>query len=363
MNQSTVAGYHNDIWVGDSFFGAYRFPVPNPLVSGDTPTFSMPVAQQAPPQDPGTICYNSNTGNCPALAITQDSFGALYVADASNRVTVHYPALAAENSASSVCAMGCQLGGLAEQPYYLAPGAFGSLYLFNGLTFASGTTTNYSLPVPTTLGGLQVLVNGVASPISNVLPSQVNFVVPFEAPGSGKAQVTVVNSATSQVIGSGTLNMNVASPGFFTTNAAGTGQIAALNCNQTPCENTLNGTKSPVNPGKYIQFFLTGQGTAGLSPGPPADGHLPSGTVTTATPVVYVGSSQATVAFSGLAPCCVGLWQINIQIPSNINLGGFGNFPAGIFPVLVDYNGLPSNSPGNNSNPSVATTIAISAPE
>ena len=97
--------------------------------------------------------------------------------------------------------------------------------------------------------------------------------------------------------------------------------------------------------------------------GVPPDGHLPSGTVNTAPPVVYIGSAQATVAFSGLAPCCVGLWQINVQIPSSLNLGGFGNFAAGVFPVLIDYNGITSNTPANNANPYVATTIVVNAPE
>ena len=356
VNQHTVAGYHNDIWVGDTGLSISRYPVPNPLVNGITPSLTMPAAEVA---GPSVTCSGSLCGY-PAIAITQDSFGNLYVADTTNRISIHYAALAAENGASFVCAMGCNLGGLAEQPYYLAPGAFASLFLFNGLTFASTATINYTLPVPTTLGGLQVFVNGQPSPIASVSTSQINFVVPFEAPGTGTAQVAVVNASTSQVLGSGTVSMNAASPGFFTTNQQGTGQIAALNCNKTPCENTLNGPNNPLNPGKLIQLYLTGQG---LVPGAPPDGQLPSGTVNTAKPVVYVGATQATVQFSGLAPCCVGLWQINVEIPSNFSLQGFGNFPTGIFPVLVDYNGLPSNSPGNNSSTSLATTIAINAPQ
>ncbi|HUE04087.1 MAG TPA: hypothetical protein VMR62_31345 [Bryobacteraceae bacterium] len=356
VNPNTVAGYHDDIWVGDSGLSISRYPVLNPLVTNNTPSLYMAAAEVAGPS------LSCSLGLCgyPAIAITQDSNGALYVADATNRVAIHYPALAGQNGASFVCAMGCALGGLNDQPFYLAPGAFASLYLFNGLTFASSATTNYSLPVPTTLGGLQVLVNNTASPVTNVLTNQINFVVPFEAPSSGTAQVVVVNSSTSQVLGSGSMSMNTAAPGFFTTNQQGTGQIAALNCNQTPCENTLNGAKNPVSQGKYIQFFLTGQGAVA---GVPPDGHLPSGTVNTAPPVVYIGSAQATVAFSGLAPCCVGLWQINVQIPSSLDLGGFGNFAAGVFPVLIDYNGITSNTPANNGNPYVATTIVVNAPE
>jgi uncharacterized protein (TIGR03437 family) len=255
--------------------------------------------------------------------------------------------------------MGCNLGTLNDPPFYLAPGGFGSLFAFAPVTFPVTATTNTAYPVPTTLGGVQVLVNGTPSPITAVASSQINFVVPFEAPSSGTAPVAVVNPATSQILASGSMNMNSASPGFFTLNQAGTGQIAALNCNQSPCEDTVNGSSNPVQPGKYIQFYLTGQG---LIPNAPPDGQGSTGAVNTSSqPVVYIGGTQATLQYSGLAPGFPGVWQINIQIPNSpTNLPGF---PAGIFPVLIQYEGLASNTPANNRNPALATTIAINAPE
>ncbi len=356
VNQSTVAGYQNDIWVGDNS-GLSRYPVPSPLGNNNTPTLRMPAAELTG----GQSLFCSGTSNCllPAVAITQDSFGALYVADSSNRVGIHYPALAGTNGASFVCAMGCSLGTLNDPPFYLAPGGFGSLFAFAPVTFPVTATTNTAYPVPTTLGGVQVLVNGRPSPITAVAPSQINFVVPFEAPSSGTAPVAVVNPATSQILGSGSMSMNSASPGFFTLNQAGTGQIAALNCNQSPCEDTVNGSSNPVQPGKYIQFYLTGQG---LIPGAPPDGQGSTGAVNTSSqPAVYIGATLATLQYSGLAPGFPGVWQINIQVPNSPeNLGGF---PAGIFPVLIQYEGLTSNSAANNRNPALATTIAINAPE
>jgi len=379
VNQSTIAGYHNDIWVADYGYGLSRFPVPNPLVTGNTPTLTLAAAEVA---GPSISCVHPVCGY-PAVAVTQDSFGALYVADVSNRLAIHYPAMVATNGASFTCSMGCGLGvpagGQSKPTVGLAPGAFGSLFMFAGLTFPAAGMGNTVLPVPPTLGGLEVLVScatGVTcppsgqptggaftegfaySPMAYVGPGQINFVVPNEAPEAGTAQLRVVEASTNQVLGSGDIQMAAATPAFFTTNSQGTGQIAALNCNQNPCEDTQNGTKSPINPGKVIQFFLTGQG---LATGAPADGNIPSGQVNTPPPVVYIGLSQGTVQFSGLAPCCVGLWQINVQIPQSP--GGFQNFPAGVFPVLVEYQGLASNTPANNSNQNAATTIVVSAPE
>ena len=364
VNQNTVAGYHNDIWVGDISHGLSRYPVPNPLGT-NAATLTMPAAEVTGPSltCTGSLC------EFPVVAITQDSYGALYVADISNRVAIHYPALAGTNGASFVCAMGCNLGGLTDTPYYLAPGAFATLYPFNGLSLASGVTAN-GVPYPTTLAGLQVLVNGQPSPVQYVSPGQINFVVPFEAPTSGTAQVAMVNASTSQVLGSGSMTMNVAAPGFFIISPApgvtpAAGQIAALNCNivNGACgDNTVNGTAHPVNPGSIIQLFLTGQGS-GLVPNAPPDGQGSSGQVTTASqPVVYIGGSQGAVQYSGLAPGYPGLWQINVQIPDSANLKIIPGFPNGVFPVLVDYQGLVTDPSTNISTYGLSTTIVINGP-
>ena len=152
--------------------------------------------------------------------------------------------------------------------------------------------------------------------------------------------------------------MNVASPGFFTNNAKGSGQIAALNCNQSPCDNTRNSLTSMALVDSTIQLFGTGQGVV---PGAPPDGEPAKGAVSTqTTPTVYIGGPPAaTVTYSGLAPGLVGVWQINVKIPHAPV--AFGNFPTNVFPVLVVYDGLPSNPAQNNSNPALATTIAIKA--
>jgi uncharacterized protein (TIGR03437 family) len=362
VNQSTVAGYHNDVWVGDSR-GLSRYATPNPLGT-NSPTLTMPVAEVAGPSQAcsGSLC------EYPAIAITQDSYGDLYVADWSNRVAIHYPALAGTNGASFVCAMGCGLGGLTDQPYYLAPGAYASLFPFAPLTLPVTATTNTASTVPTALGGVQVLMNGQPSPITYVSPSQINFVVPFEAPTSGTAALAVTDAATSQVLGSGTMIMNVAAPGFFiigpspgTTPAAG--QIAALNCNivNKACDNTVNGTAHPANPGSTIQLFLTGQGPVSNAP-PDGQADCSGGISTGSQPEVIIGTTIASVTFSGLAPCFVGLWQINAVIPASPGEPPTG-FPNGVFPVLVDFQGLVSEPSTNIHTPSLATTIVISAPQ
>jgi uncharacterized protein (TIGR03437 family) len=358
VNQNTVAGYHNDIWVGDAGYGLSRFPVPNPLVSGSTPTLTTPAAEVA---GPSITCPRGLCGYT-AVAVTQDSFGALYVADATNRVAIHYPAMQATNAANYGCSMGCLLGPTLVPTVGLAPDAFGALFTFSPYKLPLTVTSNTVLPVPKTLGGVQVLLNGVASPLAYVGPNQINFVVPIEAPTAGTAQLRVVDATTSQVLASGDITMALAAPAFFTKNSSGMGQIAALNCNQapSPCEDTQNSTSNPIQPGKVIQLYLTGQG---LVQGEPSDGQAAPGAVPTGSkPVVYIGGAQGTVQYSGLAPGYVGLWQINVQVPTDVNSGFFQNFPTNVYPVLVEYESLVSNTPANNSNPSVAATIVVNGP-
>ena len=358
VNPNSVAGYHNDVWVADNN-GLSRFPTPNPLGNSSVATLTEPAAEVQGGQS--LLCSGSNPCGYSALAVTQDGYGNLYAADSTNRVAVHYQALAATNGASFVCAMGCNMGGLNDPQYYLAPGVFASIFPFNGNTFASGSTNNTSTPIVTNLANIQVAIDGTLSPITTVASSQINFIVPFEAAQSGTAQLVVTNTSTSQVLGSGMVTMNSASPGFFTQSQTGAGQISALNCNtvvNNSCDDALNGTANPANPGSTIQLFLTGQG---LIAGAPKDGAGECAQIPTATPLVVIGGSQATVSYSGLAPCYAGLWQINVEIPQNPSQP-YPGFATGVFPVIIQYEGLTSNTKANNANPSLATTIVIKAP-
>jgi len=157
-------------------------------------------------------------------------------------------------------------------------------------------------------------VNGQPSPIFEVTPTQINLVVPSNAPTVGSAQVQVVQPSTGLILGSGNVTMNTVAPAMFTISQTGIGQIAARNA----VDNSVNSASNPVARGQYIELYGTGQG---LVHGGPPDGQLPTGTVSTPTnPQVFIGGIQvpsADIQFSGLAPCCVGLWQINVMIPES----------------------------------------------
>ncbi len=275
-----------DIWVGDSSAHVYHYPAYDALtLSNLQPDYNFAEA--------GSV-----------LAVTQDASGSLYVADSLNRVVIHFPGLAGINAANYIVGRA------------LSPGTIASLFtLSNQANFFSSTSASaYQLPIPTTLGDTQVTVNDVLSPVYYVGAGQVNFLVPNEAPVSGTATIEVVRASTGQVLGSGIIPMAPSSPGLFTLTATGSGQVAAVNQ-----DNTINGPSNPAPWGSIVAFYGTGMG---MVPNAPPDGAAATGpTPTTSTPQVVIGSAfvpSGYVKYSGLAPGLVGVWQVNVQIPNTV---------------------------------------------
>ncbi len=317
VNQAT-----GELWVGDTTGTVKKYPKFETLVFNQAST--------------GSVSSASAT-----LAMTQDPYGDLALADATSRVAIYYPGLQAINGASFL---------LNRQ---LAPGMFASL-CSPGSTcdpntrlaiFGTGTQSNTSLPLATNLGDVQVLVNGTPAPLTYVSPTQINFIVPMGTASSGTADVQVVQASTGRVYAAGIPQMNTYSPAIFMLdfNSADRNRQAAV-LNQ---DNTINSTTNCAARGSYIQIFATGQGY--LSNAPP-DGSAPTGLVTTPfTPHMNIGGQFVEeyprsgdevpqgqeVSFSGLSPQFPGLWQINVYIPKGVA-------PATQTPIAIFINSLSS---------------------
>ena len=78
---------------------------------------------------------------------------------------------------------------------------------------------------------------------------------------------------------------------------------------------------SPARPGETIQVFLTGLGAttpAGVdgAPGPSNPLAFTANSITS-----YVNNTLAKVGFAGLAPGFIGLYQMNLTLPSALTTG------------------------------------------
>jgi len=127
-------------------------------------------------------------------------------------------------------------------------------------------------------------------------------------------------------------------PALFTTNAQGTGQASALiagTASVVAPAGTFPGSR-PARPGEFISIYCTGLGDVTNRPGlGSASPTIPLATTLT-TPTVTIGGVAATVAFSGLAPGFVGLYQVNVQVPAIAQAGA-------AIPIILAIGGFTSN--------------------
>lgn len=183
-----------------------------------------------------------------------------------------------------------------------------------------------SLPLPTELNGVRVLVNQVPAPLLYVSAGQINFQVPHGTP-VGRVPVQVM--AGGNTVGSGDANIYEISPAVFVLDGTDTPQGAILNQNDA-----VNSQTAPARRGEIIQIFATGQGPVSTTP---SDGAPPTDLTTTTTlPRAYVSVAEAEVEFSGLSPQFPGVWQVNVRIPDR-------EYISGQVPLVITLNGVESN--------------------
>lgn len=263
------------------------------------------------------------------VSVATDPFGNPVIAEAgTNRVTFYYPAIDYTTSAGGVPG---QLSGNAANLFGgFAPGMLATIFAFPSAPFGSSTASFTSVPISTTLSDVQVTVGGLPAPLLYVSPSQINFQAPVGTPVGGLQEIQVSRVSTSQVLASWLFPISAVSPGLFTVDGSGSGQLAALNQ-----DGSVNNGANPAKAGSIVTLFATGQG---VIDGMPPDGQPAQGMVSTPeSPEVFINSGfvpAGDVQFSGLAPGFAGLWQINVRVPSNV--------PPGDVDVFIIYGGVNS---------------------
>jgi len=243
---------------------------------------------------------------------------------------------AAGESVSSLASL--NVGGIVNAASGLPPISSGGFVTVYGQNLAD-TTSDWSAAItngklPTSLGGVQVLINGKNAYISYVQPTQVNAIAqPDMAAGSIEVDV-ITNHGTVPAL----VNMVPISPALFTYSLQGTLYADGLfnsDGEYVAAVGAIPGvTSRPAQAGDFILLFATGLG--------PTNPPYPVGQVfTTAYPVpdlsqvsVLIGGQPAPVLFAGMT--YAGVFQINIQMPSGV--------PAGNQPVVLQVSGQASLS-------------------
>jgi uncharacterized protein (TIGR03437 family) len=265
-----------------------------------------------------TAAFDGPTG------VAVDGAGDIYVADVGNRV------IRILRPAKSSVLIGAVVDAASQHADPISPGKIVVIY-GTGLG-PSQLIQNQPKngQVGTELSGTAVSFNGFAAPILYTSATQIAVVVPYAVSGSA-ARVTVTYQG--QVSADFTVPVTTTAPNVFTSNQAGWGQAAAINA----VDGTVNTPVNPVQIGGYISLYATGDGQTAPAG---VDGKLGSTPTRPVLPVsVTVDGIPATVLYAGGAPGQVaGLMQLNVQIPSGVQTGGY-------VPVVLQV-GDASTTPG-----------------
>ena len=192
--------------------------------------------------------------------------------------------------------------------YPISPGGVMTLF---GSGFPATAATASAPPFGTTLGGVQVTVNGTPAPVYSVTSTQISAIVPFEVTGSTATLVVTVAGVKSNAV---VVPLAATSPGIFSFPANGISNAAALHADYS-----LVSATSPATQGETISMYLTGLGTTkpAVTDGAAAPGKAPLAVITGAL-AIYVGGVQVPanqIYYAGLAPTLAGLYQVNFTIP------------------------------------------------
>jgi uncharacterized protein (TIGR03437 family) len=241
-------------------------------------------------------------------------------------------------------------GGVVNGASFGGPLARGALATIFGSNLAETTASAESLPLPTTLGGAQVTVDGVAAPLVFASPTQINFQVPFEAPIAGVVPVVVRVNGTPSA--SEFANIAEYAPGVFTY-AVSANALAPVIVHSS--DNTLVTATKPASPNELLVIYGTGVGRFDHAPATGAAAAASPLASSTLTPEVTVGGAPAHVFFAGLTPGAVGLLQINIQLPPQL--------PAGnSLPLSVQFGSAASQIVNLDVGPAAPASLTAAIP-
>ena len=230
---------------------------------------------------------------------------------------VNVPVTFTVGGSSSISIAGVSNGASFEQAF--APGMILSLF---GTRLSNSTKAAPSVPLPQSMDGVSVTVNGVRAPLYYISPGQLNVQVPYET-AAGTAVLGVNNNG---LVASTTFSVKATAPGIFSG---------------------VGGALVPISSarrGQSILLFVTGEGdtTPILDTGAPPSNNTPLDKLPAPLQhlTLTVGGIAVTPFFTGIPYGLVGVTQVNFTVPANA--------PLGIQPVIVTVGAVASKAAALN---------------
>ncbi len=311
--------------------GSTNFPTQSPYQAANRGAQDAFVAKLSPAGS--ALVYSTYLGGSGAdvgEAIAVDAAGSAYVTGytSSTNFPTQSPYQAAYQGGSfdafvtklelSTLAISAVVDSASWRPA-IAPNSFVTI-VGSGFTAWTGDWSNYAPNgvLPTTLGGVQVLIDGKNCFVSYASPTQLNVVTPFDT-ATGNVPVEVIGP---QGMATSTATMAPVAPALFGyTLPSGTfyavAQIANTPTIVAPVGTFGSAPSRPAQAGNYVVLYAIGMGST--NPAAPVGVVLPTAYPVTDLSSVKVtfGSANATVLWAGLV--YAGEFQVNVQVPPGLS--------------------------------------------
>lgn len=200
----------------------------------------------------------------------------------------------------------------------IMPGSIATIF---GANLAASTQTADTVPLPMSLGGTNVVFQGITAPLFYVSPTQINFQVPSNAlSNNGGVVVTTPTGSSASYLLQGTDS----ALGIFTLDGSGCGRGLISNVSSDGTM-SLNSTANSVSPGEYLAVYGTGLFIQAYKP--PDGSPVPSYPLARSdgnTAGVFdsvLASGSYPYDWNGLAPGMIGVDQINVGVPETTREG------------------------------------------
>jgi uncharacterized protein (TIGR03437 family) len=220
----------------------------------------------------------------------------------------------------------------------LSPGGYVSI---SGSNFAPGPANAATLPLPTQLNGMQVILAGRPLALRSTNDGLITAIIPYDVPPNATHQMVVQRGTAASLPEPVTIAS--AQPAIFTQDQSGQGAAIVVDT-QADGTQFLVTADNPATAGDTITIYCAGLG--------PVDPPVNAGAVApdspgsqTISPVtVTIGGVPATVQFAGLAPFSftapdsldfAGLYQVTATVPDGVT-------PAPDTPLIVTIAGQDS---------------------
>ena len=206
-------------------------------------------------------------------------------------------------------------GGVVSEASHAAsqPLAPGTGIVISGVRLSDQAAQTASAPWPTSVGGASAILGGQEIPMYSASSTEINAIIPYGI-AANSYPLSVTKGAVYAI--PVTIFIADAQPAIFTADGSGQGQGDIYDVSGSGARAD---SSAPASAGDMVTIYCMGLGAVvpAIDAGTitPMVGYVQTKNAVTLT----IGGAPAQVAFAGLVPGFVGIYQVNAQVPGGLS--------------------------------------------